>query len=177
MARCRCSEATCNCVLTTGGGFTLTGSGSPTDPWVLTAIPQSTGTVEVLDTGSLDLVRTGNGVQTDPTIISGHVRLNAILQLLNTGGVHFTTVGTGTDGSPLQVRADLSCLDCSVPGNTGDVLTRQANGTYQPFPVSVPAGVIIPEPGGGIAGDGTVANPLRLDICTYAELKAACATP
>ena len=164
-------------MLTTGAGLHLSGSGSPNDPWVLSADPVSTGTINVLDTGSLDLVQTGAGVASNPTIISGHVRLNAVLQLLNSGDVQFTVVGTGTDGSPMQVSADLQCIDCDIPGNTGDVLSRRADGTYAPFPVSVPAGVIIPEPGGGIAGDGTLANPLRLDICTYAELKAACFTP
>lgn len=150
----------------------VTGTGSPTDPWVLNSTPAATGSVNILDTGSLDLVRTGSGVPTDPYIVSGHVRLAAILAINNTGDVQFTQSGTGTDGSILAVSADLKCLDCDAPGNTGDVLTRQADGTYKPLSISVPAGSV--HVGNNLTGDGTVANPLKLDICTYADLKAIC---
>lgn len=37
MARCNCSGQTCGCRITEGAGVTITGAGTPTSPWVISA--------------------------------------------------------------------------------------------------------------------------------------------
>lgn len=43
--------------------------------------------------------------------------------------------GSGDAGAPWVISAT-SCVNCNAPGNPGDVLTRQADGTYIPQPPS-----------------------------------------
>lgn len=177
MARCRCTEATCNCILTAGAGIILSGTGSASDPWVIQAVPQATGAVVVADTPSIDMQQSGNGVPTDPIIISGRVNMGALINFIPSGDVAWILTGSGHDTDPFNVGIDVKCIECqdTVAGTTGQVLTLGADKVYRPQNVSVPAGTIFVGP--GITGDGSVGNPLRVDVCTYADLKALCATP
>jgi hypothetical protein len=173
MARCRCSEETCVCQLRGGPGVNVGGVGSATDPWVIGIAPAATGAVSVNDTPSVELDMVGQGTQPNPYVIVGHALLAPLLQFLDTPDVDFTITGTGIEGDPFIVSAELPLLNLTATGAAGDVMTLQADGTWQAGPAAtVTPGVI--RIGPGLLGDGSVTAPLRVDICTYDELKAAC---
>lgn len=68
MARCGCSGTVCSCTVVGAGNATVTGVGTQTNPYVVTA---SAAVIQVADTGSLDLTITGDGSPGNPYIISG----------------------------------------------------------------------------------------------------------
>jgi len=210
MARCRCTETVCSCVLAAGDGISIAGTGTQSSPWIITALPRATDTVDVQDTLSLDLTRTGRGIPGDPYVISGDVNLGPLVSVVDTPTVDLTLGGSGTLGDPftltadaivgptinfvdgedaawtssgtgtaldpLTITVDVPCLHCDAPGNVGDVLALQADGTYLPSPpVTAPVGAIFVAQ--GLIGDGSAGNPLRLNLCTYDQLELMCATP
>lgn len=50
-------------------------------------------------------------------------------------GTGIFIAGSGDASSPWVISAT-SCVNCNAPGNPGDVLTRQTDGTYAPMPPS-----------------------------------------
>lgn len=136
MARCRCADA-CSCGIEAGPGVVITGTGTLTDPWVISAL--------------------------DP-FASGAATFN------NTPEVEFTLA----HGPPVSViTATLPWVD-PFTGDTGDVLMRKADGRWAAGPpTSVPPGSVVMGP--GLSGDGSAGDPVRINLCSYDELKAACA--
>jgi hypothetical protein len=68
MAKCGCAGGTCSCVLTGGTNVQVTGTGSSTNPYVVSA----TGTaLTVVDTPTIDLTLTGEGTSSSPLVLSG----------------------------------------------------------------------------------------------------------
>ncbi len=209
MARCRCGALdACGCIVAGGDGAFVTGSGSASDPYIVSAPPRATGTLQVFDTPSVDLVLTGKGLQGDPFLLTANVLLANVLHVLDTetldltvdtsvagevtlsGQVHtgatwftvdtpdivWTRTGAGSVDDPMFLSGDVPWFDASAPGNTGDVMTRQADGTYAPGPpVTAPIGTI--NTGVGLSGDGSGGNALRVNICTYDDLRAVCGPP
>ena len=116
---------------------------------------------------------TGAGTVDDPWVISG-TSLIDLIDFVNSGDILFTATGDGTEANPMVVTADVACINCAQTGNVGDVLKRQANGSYAPGPPNVVApGAITTGP--GIAGNGAPGTPLRVSVCNYNQLKASCA--
>jgi hypothetical protein len=76
----------CNCVLVPGTNTTITGTGNPEDPYVITA---GTAALTVTDTSTVDLTLTGNGSAGTPYNVSGAVLLNPqasnLLEITPTG--------------------------------------------------------------------------------------------
>lgn len=173
MARCRCEGSICTCVLLAGDGVQIQGTGAAGVPWVISAPTRSTDSVDVDDTTTLDLTRVGNGTEADPYVISGAAIIGALVDFLDTSSIDATVTGAGSLADPLQVTLRHKCLDCGLPGNPGDVLTLQLDGTYKPGPPTTAAPGAI-STGFGITGNGQVGTPLRVDLCTYADLKTAC---
>lgn len=97
MARCGCSQE-CNCVVTGGAGTAVTGTGTSTDPYVVTAT-SSPGAVLYRDTNTIDLTLSGAGTGPSPYEVSGAVRLDP------SGGLEAGINGLGVDLDP-------------APGNT-----------------------------------------------------------
>ncbi len=58
--RCGCGSSVCSCLLNAGEGITITGTGSPSNPYVISAI--TADSLTVLDTASVDLTLTGLNV-------------------------------------------------------------------------------------------------------------------
>lgn len=174
MARCRCASENCTCQLRGGPGVAIAGSGAVSNPWVISFTPNAQGTLTTNDSPSLNLQRVGAGTQQDPFILTGHVQLAPVISFADTAEVDFTVTGSGTEGSPYVVSAVIPTMDLTAPATTGEVMTMGADGIWRPAPANVvDEGVIIATT--GLVGDGSVAAPLRLDLCTYADLKAACA--
>jgi hypothetical protein len=91
--------------LTAGSGISVTGTGTASDPFVITNIGASLNTaLQVSDTITLNLTRIGSGTNLDPLIISGDVTLlmQQLSDVSNPGGVPLAgqlPVYVGTSGS------------------------------------------------------------------------------
>lgn len=177
MARCRCSALACSCVLQAGTGIDIEGNGDRDNPYVISGEPLSTATIGVADTPSLDLSLTGEGTSAAPYVITGHAIIGALIDLVDDGGIIFDVTGSGTEGDPLRVTARLACLDCGEATTTGQVpIWNTALARYVPGAApTAPFGALVVEE--GLSGTGLAAAPLRLDICSYDDLVAACETP
>lgn len=149
--------------------FVVDGDGTEDSPYNVTAtLPQIDFAVGV--PGDLVLTQQPDGTFA-PAVGGGGA--GGGMTFADTPEVDFTTAGTGTIADPIVVTATLPLVDFTG-GNPGDVLTQQADGTFYPGPpTQAPAGSVAT--GFGISGDGTGANPFRINLCTYDELKAACA--
>jgi hypothetical protein len=66
--RCGCSSSVCTCFVEGAGNATVTGTGSETNPYVVTT---SAAVLTVVDTASLDLTLTGDGSPENPYVLSG----------------------------------------------------------------------------------------------------------
>jgi hypothetical protein len=136
------------------------------------------GHLAVADSATLDLQLLGNGTSANPYLLSGTVIDVAggggmMVTFTDTSEIDFTTTGVGTTANPLVVTAELPLITFTG-GNPGDVLTMDATGVFYPGPpTQAPVGSVAT--GFGISGDGSGANPFRVDLCTYDDLKAACA--
>ena len=120
----------------------------------------------------LDITVDGEGSTDSPWVI-GAVPTEKRIVFPGSGDITFFSAGPGTPGDPLAVTASVDCISCNDPGEIGDVLTRQVDGTYAPGPPNqITPGSI--EVGYGLTGQGTAVSPLRLDLCSYDELLAAC---
>jgi hypothetical protein len=104
MARCRCLSENCVCSAEPGEGIAISGSGSPADPWVISATPNSAGTLQVQDTLTIDLVLTGAGTLADPYTISGNTSSLP-------GGISTGHGITGNGSGPAPLRIDLCTYD------------------------------------------------------------------
>lgn len=113
----------------------------------------------------------GAGSQTNPYVVSG----GSAVQVTDTSTVNLSLVGIGSVTEPYQLSADalvsLNALtDVDTAGaTTGQVLTRQSDGTYKLAPpVTATAGTI--NVGAGITGDGSSGNALRANLLSNGGL-------
>jgi hypothetical protein len=114
MARCRCQSEACTCAIRAGEGVAVSGSGSPSDPWVVSAPPDSSGTLRVQDTPTIDLVLSGEGTLENPYILTGHT--SSLPGGISTG--HGIT-GLGNGANPLRIDLctydDIAALAACAP--------------------------------------------------------------
>lgn len=158
---CGCDSAMgCTCQLKAGAGISITGIGTGGDPFTISNTrPQLT----VADTPSLDL-NVANGV------ISGQARIAPLLTVADTDTVDMSLSGGGTEASPLSLSAVIKGL-ILTGGVTGNVLTQKPDGTWGPGPMTTaPIGAI--STANGVRGDGSGANPVRINARTYADWEA-----
>lgn len=114
----------------------------------------------------------GSGTIEAPWVVTSLASTAGALYFDDSDEVDFVTTGFGTTSDPLHVTATLPWVN-HLSGNVGDVMTRQADGTWLASPpIVVGSGVVVV--GRGLTGDGTVALPLKVSVCTYGELKAMC---
>lgn len=162
---CQC-DSVCTCVLQSGNNTVIYGSGSASDPYVVEAVGSATGAVAVQDTLSVDMTMTGGGTTTDPYVISANVAAGSMA-----GGQTETVQVTVSGNNPALITAVLRNVQNWTGGATGYVLTKQANGNWAPAP-GVTAGPGLLVVGEGLVGDGSVGNPLKVRIPTYADARA-----
>jgi len=123
--------------------------------------------------GGTGVVVEGSGGFNDPYVIS--VPIPTLITFEPGDDVAFTVTGAGTEISPLVVSAEVNCLNCAdaTTAAVGDVLTMNASGQWVPGPPNqVAPGAI--HTGAGLVGDGSPGAPIRIDVCTYGDLKALC---
>lgn len=131
MARCGCSGGTCSCVVTGSGGITVTGSGTPSNPFVVSG----GGVLTVADTSTVDLTLSGAGSPGSPYLLTA----TALVSL-----------------------DELTDVDVAA-ATTGQVIAKQANGTWigVPAPTAPPGAITV---SGGIEGDGSAGAPLSIKL-------------
>jgi hypothetical protein len=153
--------------------MTLAGGGTQFDPFHLTASAKLDPLINFVDTPSIRWTIEGSGTEADPFQVQAIGSTGFGVQFTDTSEVDFATSGSGTTADPIVVTATLPLLTLQG-GNPGDVLTRDAQGVYYPGPpTQAPVGSV--SIGAGLSGDGSGANPFRINLCTYDNLKAACA--
>lgn len=139
MSRCGCgSSGGCSCRLSPGPGINISGSGTPVDPFVITAeVTTFADSFQAQDTPTVSLDLVGSGTSLDPFILRADTAIT-MEQLANWD-------------------------DASGPA-TGDV--AYFNGvSWEAAPMAtVSSGAV--NASGGITGDGTVVAPLRVAVST-----------
>lgn len=116
--------------------------------------------------GSGSISVDGAGSVANPYVISG----GAAMQVVDTGTVDLTLTGSGSPTEPFVLKADAlislnELLDVDTTGGTtGQVLTRQSDGTYKLAPpVTASAGTIAVN-ANSITGDGSSGSPLAVKL-------------
>ena len=130
------------------------------------------GGSSVVITGGEDVIVTGSGTVNDPYVISGNI--DVVLQAKDTPTVTLDLTGTGNANDPFVLSAiatvsvnDLTNVNDPTPPVLNDTLLFDGtNWTYGPA-ASVPAGSI--HTGPGLAGDGTIALPLKVRVSNTVE--------
>lgn len=140
MGRCGCEGTTCGCKVVGDGGIIVTGAGTAANPY---RVSGSLG-MQVTDTASINLTMLGTGSQSDPWLLSADFagRLDDLLDVDTSGGT------------------------------TGEVLARQADGTYALVPPATTAPGLIAT-GNGLEGDGSSGDPLNARLGSLSGLQIA----
>ena len=139
MARCSCSGSTCNCLIVAGEGVNVTGSGTPTNPYVVASeVTDFASVFQVNDTVSVNLSMIGRGTVGDPLILSA-VASQRLIDLSD----------VGDEFGPIN----------------GDVPVWVGGGTghweFQPPPTTPPGAV---NTGPGLDGDGSIGDVLQVAV-------------
>jgi hypothetical protein len=97
---CNCAGSSCGCLLTAGGGITITGIGTAANPFVISAVaPDLADIFTIDDTLSVNMTLLGSGTTGDPFILSATASLG-LLDLTDVeGGTPATGEGLIWDGA------------------------------------------------------------------------------
>ncbi|HEY6415855.1 MAG TPA: hypothetical protein VIX41_06445, partial [Acidimicrobiales bacterium] len=132
--------------------------------------------IDVQDSSTVDFTRSGAGTILDPFVLTAQIDVTPVLEFVDSVDVDWTLIGDGTADVPLTVTADLPWLGDLAPAAVGFVLAKQPDGTWTGSPpVTAPVGAI--NTGHGISGDGSTGDPLRVNVCSYDDLRLGCAPP
>lgn len=139
MAKGCCSGNTCSCLITHGNGITVTGSGTPIDPYVVSAVlPDFSKSLTVRDTESVNMTLLGSGIPSDPFILQA----TSVLNLQDLADVDDPQGGPAVGDVPVWVGA----------GDAGHFEFRT--------PPTAPAGAV--NVAAGLIGIGSVADPIEV---------------
>jgi hypothetical protein len=141
MAKGCCDQTTCSCLIVGGDGIAVSGSGTLTNPYVITAdLPDFAQSLTVRDTTSVNLTLTGSGQVEDPFVLQA----NATLRLTALADVDDPEGGPDVGDVPVWVGVG-------------------ADGHWEfDIPPVAPAGAV--NATGGIAGIGSVGSPLLVKV-------------
>jgi hypothetical protein len=117
-----------------GSGVTVTGSGSATNPYVISAAPDLATRLEVVDTDTVDMHAAGSGTDDDPLVLSADVTM----------GLDGLTDVTAPDPAP------------------GDSITWNGSAWVAAPPAVVPPGAV--NVGAGLTGTGAIEAPLAAAV-------------
>jgi hypothetical protein len=137
---CNCGSGACSCLIQAGDGIVVTGSGTPTNPYVVQSkVLNLVGALTVRDSDSVDLTLWGSGTTTDPFTLTA----SSSLKLTQLSDVADPSGGPSVGESPVWI-------------GTG----ADGHWEFSTLPPS-PAGSV--NAGSGVGGLGTVADPLFLE--------------
>lgn len=161
-----CGHSGCACIVNGGDGITVTGSGSPSDPYVVTSnITELTGLIGVQDSTSVNLTLTGSGTIADPL----QLRAVAILKMTELADVNDPSGGPAVGESPVWVGAGSDGhWEFQIPPPSPAGAVNVENGLYGLGDVSDPIGVETSGVWGvgslaGLGGDSTIGLPIYID--------------
>lgn len=129
---------TCSCNIQAGPGITITGSGTPSNPFVVTSGLDLSQALRVNDTDTINLTLTGSGTVQDPFTLRG----DATMKLTKLADVSDPEGGPAVGESPVWVG------------------TGQAGHWEFKTPAPNPAGSV--NTGAGLTGTGAAATPLAV---------------
>lgn len=177
MARCGCSGNTCSCVVTGSGGISVTGTGTTSNPFIVSG----GGVLQVSDTATVDLTLSGSGSGASPYQLSAAavVSLDELTDVVATGGstgyvlakqgdgtfalnppstaspgaINVTggIEGDGSAGSPLSIK--LAPNSGLVEDSSGLKVSGTAGGAWTAYTPTLTADVVNP-----IIGNGEIAG-------------------
>lgn len=131
MAKCGCGGSGCDCKIVGGGGVTVTGAGTPTNPYIITS---GSSTFQIIDTATLNLTLLGSGTTGDPYTLSG-------------------------DMAPISM-ASLSNVAVTAPTNGQVLIWNSTTQKWTPGPAATATPGLITV-GSGLSGDGSSGNALN----------------
>lgn len=135
-----CTGSGCACIVEAGAGIAVTGSGTPTDPYVIVStVVDLSQFLRVVDTTSINLTLTGTGTADDPLTL----RAASTLKLTELADVDDPSGGPSVGESPVWVGS----------GSDG-------HWEFQ-TPPPAPAGATNVE--NGLSGIGSVGSPVRIE--------------
>ena len=138
---CCGSSGGCSCIINAGAGISVAGSGTVTDPYVVTStVIDLSQFLVVQDTTSVNLTLTGTGIENDPLVL----RATSTLRMTELLDVEDPSGGPAVGEVPIWVGS----------GSDG-------HWEFQPPPPS-PAGAV--NAGNGISGIGSVPDPLKIEF-------------
>lgn len=165
MAGC-CGKSTCSCIINAGSGIEVTGSGTATDPYVITSsVNDLSQYLRVEDTTTVNMSLTGTGTDGDPLVL----RAVSLLRLTELSDVQDPSggpsvgevpvwVGSGEDGhfefqTPPVAPAGATNVTNGLSGigSVGDPVKIETSGTWG-------LGVLA-----GYGGDSTIGAPIYVD--------------
>lgn len=132
LPRCDCQGGTCQCVVIAGAGAGVTGAGTSTNPYIITAGADLPRQIMVADTATVDLHAVGNATVDDPLVISADA---------------------------LVSMNELENVDAPNPA-VGDSIVWNGTAWVAQAPAVVPPGAV--NVGAGLTGSGSVDNPVRV---------------
>lgn len=155
LARCGCSGQTCSCLIQGGDGIEVAGSGTVSDPYIVsTEGIDIAGSIQFIDTDTVDFTVTGSGTEANPYSISAQATL-ALDDLTDVDAAaptdNYVLAWNGTAWVPAPpATVDPGAISVAEP----------ITGTGQ---ASDPIGLDL-QTSEWVTGDGTAANPLDVDL-------------
>lgn len=132
-SRCGCGSAQCSCAVIAGTGITVSGVGSASNPYVITA---SGAALTITDTPSLNLTLSGSGTPASPWVLSGVITPSSTsgnLVTLDGNGVLVASsavrdaVGAAV-GNGLAYVSGTGSLVAKISADSGNVLSIGTDG-------------------------------------------------
>jgi hypothetical protein len=121
--------AVCSCRVVQGPGITVTGSGTASDPFVVSGAGAAPTVITVTDTPSVDMTITGTGTPGDPYVISSvaAAATPTVIQVTDTASLDLTLTGSGTPADPyilsgVVLAAAPPATGCGIRLNGADEL-------------------------------------------------------
>jgi hypothetical protein len=164
LARCGCS-GTCSCNFQAGPGISLAGTGSTSDPVIISA---TGGTIDCDDVRPC--LSAGQGISYNPAtgLISARLSTDAGNQVTFGGDGGLYNAGGGGGGLAAVATTDSPCLDFSGNGQVGSPLT--ASPIVDPVAGNLLAcsatglRALLTRAACGLTGNGSAASPLGVNV-------------
>ncbi|GGZ23181.1 hypothetical protein GCM10010387_15360 [Streptomyces inusitatus] len=165
MARCGCGGGACNCSIDAGSGVTVSGSGTPANPFVISATALDCAVVRpCISAGQGATYNSGTGVvAARPSTDAGNT-----IQFGGDGGLyaatHCPTVRQClSEGDGIDYNPATGVISARPSTDAGNNLAIGGDGG-----LFVPTGAATVTTGCGLTGNGAVATPVRAQVGTWA---------
>ncbi len=164
MARCGCGAATCNCAIEAGSGVTVSGSGTPANPYVISADSPDCSVIRpCISAGNGATYNSGTGivaarVSTDP---------GNIVTFGGDGGLYAETDCTTvrqclSEGDGIDYNPATGVISARASTDPGNNVTFGGDGG-----LFVPTGAATVSVDCGLDGDGSAGDPLVVRTGTW----------